>query len=68
MPPHGGFAIGLQRWVSRLLEADNIRYATLFPRDIYRIRPDRLLHKRNGASRCAPRRRPAPSQFSVLLA
>ncbi|MFD9664831.1 aspartate--tRNA(Asn) ligase [Rhodococcus sp. NPDC059968] len=39
MPPHGGFAIGLERWVSRLLEADNIRYATLFPRDIHRIRP-----------------------------
>ncbi|NMM92581.1 aspartate--tRNA(Asn) ligase [Rhodococcus sp. SRB_17] len=39
MPPHGGFAIGLERWVARLLEADNIRYATLFPRDIHRIRP-----------------------------
>lgn len=39
MPPHGGFAIGLERWVARLLDADNIRYATLFPRDIHRIRP-----------------------------
>lgn len=39
MPPHGGFAIGLERLVSRLLEADNIRYATLFPRDIHRIQP-----------------------------
>lgn len=39
MPPHGGFAIGLERWVARLLEADNVRYATLFPRDIHRIRP-----------------------------
>ncbi|BAH51828.1 aspartyl-tRNA synthetase [Rhodococcus opacus B4] len=39
MPPHGGFAIGLERWVSRLLQADNIRYATLFPRDIHRLRP-----------------------------
>ncbi|EID77436.1 aspartyl-tRNA synthetase [Rhodococcus opacus RKJ300 = JCM 13270] len=39
MPPHGGFAIGLERWVTRLLEADNIRYATLFPRDIHRLRP-----------------------------
>ncbi|MFG1796066.1 aspartate--tRNA(Asn) ligase [Nocardia sp. NPDC049149] len=39
MPPHGGFAIGLQRWVSRLIEADNIRRATLFPRDLHRLRP-----------------------------
>lgn len=39
MPPHGGFAIGLQRWVARLLEADNIRHATLFPRDLHRLRP-----------------------------
>lgn len=39
MPPHGGFAIGLERWVARLLEADNVRYATLFPRDIHRICP-----------------------------
>lgn len=39
MPPHGGFAIGLERWVSRLIEADNIRYATLFPRDIQRLEP-----------------------------
>ncbi|MGO4201930.1 aspartate--tRNA(Asn) ligase [Rhodococcus sp. TAF43] len=39
MPPHCGFAIGLERLVSRLLEADNIRYATLFPRDIHRVQP-----------------------------
>ena len=39
MPPHGGFAIGLERWVSRLMMADNIRYATLFPRDIQRLEP-----------------------------
>ncbi|MVU78829.1 aspartate--tRNA(Asn) ligase [Nocardia sp. ET3-3] len=39
MPPHGGFAIGLERWVSRLLESDNIRWATLFPRDTRRSRP-----------------------------
>ncbi|QBS46551.1 aspartate--tRNA(Asn) ligase [Nocardia sp. CS682] len=39
MPPHGGFAIGLARWVTRLIGADNIRYATLFPRDIHRLRP-----------------------------
>jgi len=39
MPPHGGFAIGLERWISRLIEADNIRYATLFPRDVQRLEP-----------------------------
>ncbi|WP_433664775.1 aspartate--tRNA(Asn) ligase [Nocardia sp. CA-128927] len=39
MPPHGGFAIGLERWVTRLIEADNIRHATLFPRDLHRLRP-----------------------------
>lgn len=39
MPPHGGFAIGLERWVARLIEADNIRRTTLFPRDLHRITP-----------------------------
>ena len=31
MPPHGGFAIGLERWVARLAGAANIREVTLFP-------------------------------------
>lgn len=39
MPPHGGFAIGLERWVARLVEATNIREATLFPRDLTRLEP-----------------------------
>ncbi len=39
MPPHGGFAIGLERWVARLTEAANIREVTLFPRDITRLTP-----------------------------
>jgi nondiscriminating aspartyl-tRNA synthetase len=39
MPPHGGFAIGLERWTARLVEADNIRRVTLFPRDLHRITP-----------------------------
>lgn len=39
MPPHGGFAIGLERWTSRLAELSNVREATLFPRDISRITP-----------------------------
>lgn len=39
MPPHGGFAIGLERWVARLVEATNIRETTLFPRDLTRLAP-----------------------------
>ena len=39
MPPHGGFAIGLERWVGRLVEATNVREVTLFPRDLHRLTP-----------------------------
>ncbi|MEU8194658.1 aspartate--tRNA(Asn) ligase [Microbispora amethystogenes] len=39
MPPHGGFALGLERFVARLTEADNIRWTTLFPRDLHRLAP-----------------------------
>jgi nondiscriminating aspartyl-tRNA synthetase len=39
MPPHGGFAIGLERWTSRLVGAANVREATLFPRDRNRLSP-----------------------------
>jgi nondiscriminating aspartyl-tRNA synthetase len=39
MPPHGGFAIGLERWVARLVEAANVREVTLFPRDLERLTP-----------------------------
>jgi nondiscriminating aspartyl-tRNA synthetase len=39
MPPHGGFAIGLERWVARLTGADNVRAVTLFPRDLHRLTP-----------------------------
>ncbi|MGF6884883.1 nondiscriminating aspartyl-tRNA synthetase [Nocardia sp. GAS34] len=39
MPPHGGFAIGLERWVARLTGTDNIRRAALFPRDLNRLSP-----------------------------
>jgi nondiscriminating aspartyl-tRNA synthetase len=39
MPPHGGFAIGLERWVLRLIEGANIRETTLFPRDQIRLSP-----------------------------
>jgi nondiscriminating aspartyl-tRNA synthetase len=39
MPPHGGFAIGLERLLARLIEAPNIRETTLFPRDLTRLMP-----------------------------
>jgi nondiscriminating aspartyl-tRNA synthetase len=39
MPPHGGFAIGLERFVARLVGADNVRETTLFPRDRHRLTP-----------------------------
>ncbi len=39
MPPHGGFAIGLERLVARLAGRTNLREVTLFPRDINRLTP-----------------------------
>ncbi len=39
MPPHGGFAIGLERLVSQLVGLDNVRLARAFPRDVQRTAP-----------------------------
>ena len=39
MPPHGGFAIGLERWTARVVGAPNVRQVTLFPRDVNRLAP-----------------------------
>ena len=39
MPPHGGFAIGLERFAARLTGAANVREVTLFPRDLHRLSP-----------------------------
>ena len=39
MPPHGGFAIGLERFLMQLTGLSNIREATLFPRDLNRLTP-----------------------------
>jgi nondiscriminating aspartyl-tRNA synthetase len=39
MPPHGGFALGLERWTARLTGAANVRQVTLFPRDLHRLAP-----------------------------
>jgi nondiscriminating aspartyl-tRNA synthetase len=39
MPPHGGFALGLERWVMQLVRAANVRETSLFPRDRSRLGP-----------------------------
>jgi nondiscriminating aspartyl-tRNA synthetase len=39
MPPHGGFAIGLERLTARLLGLASVREATLFPRTRNRLTP-----------------------------
>lgn len=39
MPPHGGFGMGLARWLARLTGTANVREATLFPRDLQRLVP-----------------------------
>lgn len=39
MPPEGGFAIGSERLLMRLVNAENIRETTLFPRDVNRLTP-----------------------------
>lgn len=39
MPPHGGFAIGLERITACFLGLSNVKEASLFPRDINRVTP-----------------------------
>jgi nondiscriminating aspartyl-tRNA synthetase len=39
MPPHGGFAIGLERFLMQLLNLPNLRLAAMFPRDLTRLAP-----------------------------
>jgi nondiscriminating aspartyl-tRNA synthetase len=38
-PPHGGFAIGLERLTARILGLGNVKEASAFPRDRKRIAP-----------------------------
>ncbi|MEM2378153.1 MAG: amino acid--tRNA ligase-related protein, partial [Candidatus Korarchaeum sp.] len=37
-PPHGGFAIGIERLLMKMLDLSSVKEASLFPRD-----PDRIL-------------------------
>jgi len=39
MPPHGGFAFGLERFTQKLAGLDNVKEASLFPRDMNRLKP-----------------------------
>ncbi|NCB29317.1 MAG: aspartate--tRNA(Asn) ligase, partial [Clostridia bacterium] len=39
MPPHGGLGIGLERLTMQLLKLDNVRLASMFPRDMTRLVP-----------------------------
>lgn len=39
MPPHGGLGIGLERLTMRMLDEQNIRETSLFPRDVTRLEP-----------------------------
>jgi nondiscriminating aspartyl-tRNA synthetase len=39
MPPHGGFAIGLERLLMQLTGMSNVRLTTTFPRDLMRLTP-----------------------------
>ena len=39
MPPHGGFGFGIERFLMKLLDIQNIRECILFPRDRTRLIP-----------------------------
>ena len=39
MPPHGGWGIGVDRLVTKILDLPNVREAILFPRDMSRLAP-----------------------------
>ncbi len=39
VPPHGGYSFGIERFVAYLLGIENIKEATLFPRDPERLQP-----------------------------
>lgn len=39
LPPHGGLGMGLERLTQRLIGLDNIKSATMFPRDAVRLSP-----------------------------
>ena len=48
MPPHGGLGIGLERLTMQLLGLNNIREASMFPRDFF-VAPEALHFTRSAA-------------------
>ena len=51
MPPEGGFAIGAERVVKQILNLENVREASLFPRDMIRIDQRLSLQKKKPGSK-----------------
>jgi len=39
MPPHGGWGLGSERIVQKILGLKNVKEAILFPRDVKRLAP-----------------------------
>lgn len=39
LPPHGGFGMGLERLTQKIIGLQNVKEASLFPRDINRLNP-----------------------------
>ncbi len=39
MPPHGGFGMGLERLTQKIIGLQNVKEASLFPRDVNRLVP-----------------------------
>ena len=39
LPPHGGFGMGLERVTQKITGLNNVKEASLFPRDINRLTP-----------------------------
>jgi nondiscriminating aspartyl-tRNA synthetase len=39
MPPHGGLALGTERLTQQFLGLTNVREASFFPRDRFRLTP-----------------------------
>jgi nondiscriminating aspartyl-tRNA synthetase len=39
LPPHGGFGMGLERLVQKIIGLNNVKEASAFPRDINRLAP-----------------------------
>ena len=39
LPPHGGFGMGLERLTEKIIGLNNVKEASLFPRDINRLTP-----------------------------